>query len=300
MKEVEQLLKDLEVDDGNNLLKTFLETKTVDEIKIGKHVDFFNSTTNKYKSITVMPEYNKKSKTGFLFGIPAPEIIGGILRDAGAKAIAVDMDKRSGGVTVDEFSRFVKEQYRARRMSPSPIAILWADFIIDKIQIAQAACHGAAAITLNPEFSDDLDGLVAYAKELNIEPVILVKSEKEIEIALQTSTRSICIHSVEEKDIIRFREMMPTNDNMQYIARLRPFGEFSTYAEIDSSWTLRDAGLHCVWPSPEAVFAEGLYDVYSSVSAMRAKASRKYLSPRQFMMDRKKEGAQEYLGDILY
>jgi hypothetical protein len=44
----------------------------------------------------------------------------------------------------------------------------------------------------------------------------------------------------------------------------------------------------------------GLSDTYSVVVAMRAKCSRHFVSPRQFMMDRQKEGAQEYLGDILY
>ena len=62
-------------------------------------------------------------------------------------------------------------------------------------------------------------------------------------------------------------------------------------------------------------------DVYRVVFAIRSKAASKFLSPRQFLMDRKKEGAclfsnnsysqsyyfmhifpgaTEYLGDILY
>lgn len=40
--------------------------------------------------------------------------------------------------------------------------------------------------------------------------------------------------------------------------------------------------------------------MYGVIAAMKAKASRFFLSPRQFLMDRKKEGATEYLGDILY
>jgi len=34
--------------------------------------------------------------------------------------------------------------------------------------------------------------------------------------------------------------------------------------------------------------------------AMKSKASKDFISPRQFLMDRKKEGATEYLGDILF
>jgi len=95
------------------------------------------------------------------------------------------------------------------------------------------------------------------------------------------------------------------------------------YAEIDTTWILRDNKFNFVWPSPEAVFTSGMSDIYGVVFAMRSKASSKFLSPRQFLMDRKKEGryifvfklllililthlfisilgATEYLGDILY
>ena len=84
------------------------------------------------------------------------------------------------------------------------------------------------------------------------------------------------------------------------MARLRPSSEFSLYAEIDSSWTLRDNGFSVVWPSPLSVYHNGFLDLYAILQAMKAKASVNYLSPRQFMMERKKEGATEYLGDILY
>jgi hypothetical protein len=55
-----------------------------------------------------------------------------------------------------------------------------------------------------------------------------------------------------------------------------------------------------VWPSPDAIYATGISDIYPTVLAMRAKTGRKFMSPRQFLMDRKKEGAEEFLGDILY
>jgi hypothetical protein len=62
------------------------------------------------------------------------------------------------------------------------------------------------------------------------------------------------------------------------------------YAEIDTTWILRDNKFNFVWPSPEAVFTSGMSDIYGVVFAMRSKASSKFLSPRQFLMDRKKEG----------
>ena len=110
----------------------------------------------------------------------------------------------------------------------------------------------------------------------------------------------MCIHSLEEEDLTRVRGLLPSSSEYLYGARLRPEADFSLYAEIDTTWVLRDSDFNFVWPSPEAVYATGMGDIYSSILAMRSKASRLFLSPRQFLMDRKKEGAQEYLGDILY
>ena len=84
------------------------------------------------------------------------------------------------------------------------------------------------------------------------------------------------------------------------MAKLRPEEDFPIYQEIDLAWTLRDSGFTAIWPSPEAIYGTGMLDIYPNVMAMRAKASREFLSPRQFLLDRKKEGATEYLGDILY
>ena len=61
-----------------------------------------------------------------------------------------------------------------------------------------------------------------------------------------------------------------------------------------------DNGFQVVWPSPDSIYATGFLDLYAILQAMKAKASAKFLSPRQFMMERKKEGAKEWLGDILY
>ena len=77
-------------------------------------------------------------------------------------------------------------------------------------------------------------------------------------------------------------------------------GDFSTFAEIDTAWLLRDNQYNFLWPSTEAVFSNNINDIYTTLLAMRAKASRTFYSPRQYFMERNKEGSKEYLGDILY
>jgi hypothetical protein len=118
--------------------------------------------------------------------------------------------------------------------------------------------------------------------------------------AIAAGARCMCLHSLEETELKDIRSQLPSSAGYLYGARLRPEADFSLYAEIDTTWVLRDHDFNFVWPSPEAVYATGMGDIYSSILAMRSKASRIFLSPRQFLMDRKKEGAQEYLGDILY
>ena len=65
--------------------------------------------TSSLGRLSILVEYNKKSETGFIMGLPAPEILGGVLSDAHAKAIVASMDNRSGGVSVNEFVRLVTE-----------------------------------------------------------------------------------------------------------------------------------------------------------------------------------------------
>ena len=299
-KEIEILKKEVAESNGDHFITKFLANNTQRPFGVGKPIDFFNATSWSFNTITVIPEFNRKSKTGFIVGMPPPVILGGILRDAGAKAIVVSTDKRSGGSTILDVEQFAREQTNARIFSPGPIPIVLNDFIVDNIQIEQAAAVGAAAVTLTPELTDNLDEQIAHCKKLNIEPIVMVKTLEEGKLAVELGSRVICLHQLEEEELIELRQQLPTKPGLIYGAKLRSSSEFSTYSEIDTSWVLRDSQFSFVWPTPESVFGNGFQDIYSVCLAMRSKAARLFLSPRQFLMDRKKEGAQEYLGDILY
>jgi len=201
---------------------------------------------------------------------------------------------------VEEFERFVRDQNRSKKLLPGPIPIVWSDHVVDKIQIAYAGALGASAITLNQDLTDDLPSMIDYAYKCDVEPIVMVKSLDEANFAISHGAKALCLHSLEEEELISIRKQLPSDKDIVYIAKLRPESEFSSYFEIDLSWTLRDSGFNVIWPSPEAVYATGFIDMYSVILAIKAKASRQFLSPRQFMMERKKEGATEYLGDILY
>ena len=176
------------------------------------------------------------------------------------------------------------------------------DNVVDNLQIAQAASMGVGAITLNSDLvnPDELTAQIAYCKELSVEPIVMVKTEEHAKFALEKGSRVICMHNLDEKEMVELRKKLPSDQDIVYIGRLRPASQFSIYAEIDQSWVLRDNGFQVVWPSPDSIYSTGFLDLYAILQAMKSKASAQFLSPRQFMMERKKEGAKEYLGDILY
>jgi indole-3-glycerol phosphate synthase len=268
---------------------------------VSNPVPFTKSILNRYNTVSVMAEHNKKARTGFILGLPPPEIMGGLLRDAGAKAIIVSLDKRFGGSTTEEFYRLCKEQNQARLFTPGPIPIVWNDYLVDDIQIVYAAALGAAAVTLDLEvLADDLQQKVETCKKYKLEPIALIKSLEEGNAAIAAGVKVLCLRNMNAQGFLDLRSQLPNSTDLVYIARLRAEVDFSIYTEIDIAWLLRDYGFHCVWPSPEALYATTVSDIYANVMALKAKASREFLSPRQFLMDRNKEGAKEFLGNIYF
>lgn len=303
-KALDEVRKEIEKQGEDHIITKFVKRRERPD-GIIPHPNFYNGIKNKFNTLSILVEYNKKAKTGFIIGMPPPEIMGGVIRDAGARAVVVAMDSRLGGVTPDLFLRFAKEQARARIQIPGPISLVWSDLVVDKLQVEYAAALGAAAITLYPEFVENLKDFVDTANQLDVEPIVMIKNVADGIAAVAAGARILCLHSLGESELVSIKKQLAAKlesdrPDILYVARFRPEGEYSSYYEIDLAWVLRDEGFHAVWPSPEAVFTTGMTDAYNVVSALRAKASRQFLSPRQYMMDRKKEGATEYLGDILY
>lgn len=316
MKEINKIQTALDDNDNTDptimRLKEYIKTKELSTYIGSKHEDFYTSVVDRYDTLNVIPNYEKKTKTGFILGIPNPDIMSGVLRDAGSRSIVVSMDPRAGGVDSEEFARFTREQQRAGTFIPGPIPVVWHDFIVHPLQITLAASCGAAAITLSPELLENdgsnLKEQIELCKSLNVEPAIFVKSESDVQLALNAGARVVILNNVEIKEALHIKKAFNPErvvrdslyNDIVWGARLRPVGEFSNVEEIDMAWELRDNGFHFVWPSMEALYAMGMEDVYSTIMAMKSKASKEFISPRQFLMDRKKEGAKEYLGDILF
>ena len=84
MKEVAALQANMTAAGESHPINQFLNDGTR-PFGVGKPVDFFNSTASRFQSISVLPEFSKKAKTGFVLDLPPPEILGGVLRDAGSR-----------------------------------------------------------------------------------------------------------------------------------------------------------------------------------------------------------------------
>ena len=261
-----QLVKD-EIFDGGQEHPVNVFLKTGDRgAQIKNPINFFNHTNViSTGCLSVLSEYNKKTETGFITGMPPPEIMGGVLRDAGSRAIIISMDKRSGGSSCEDFKRFAIEQSRAKMYMPSPLPLVWHDFVVDAVQISQAASLGASAITLYPDFTDstistdstegekrerggggggnDLESLVRHAKSLDVEPIGMADSVYNAKIALDAGIRCVCLYLMSEKELVEAREELPDTTScgqpIMYSGRLRPETDYSSYAEIDSAWVLR-------------------------------------------------------------
>ena len=299
-KEAQQLLKEIEDAKGDHYISKFINNREFPPAHGKAPVKFHEYTFTKKGTLKIFAEYNMKAKTGFILGLPPPEVIGDTFRDT-VQAVILSMDKRNGGCTSKEFSRFTIEQFRARKNLPGPVPIVWNDYIVDEIQIAQAAALGGAAVVLTPEMTENLSSLINSCTKYDMGSIVMAKDLNEVNIAIDAGAKSICLYNMDDNQLAETRKLIPVkNDEIQIGAKLRAEGDFSTFAEVDLAWTLRDLGYNFIWPSTEAVFANNINDVYTCLIAMRAKASREFYSPRQYFMERQKEGSQEYLGDILY
>lgn len=84
MKEVEKLREAVNKEGSSHYINKFLQTKQFVDL-YGGPIPFVENVLNRYTSVTIMPEYSKKVKTGFILGLPEPEIMGVMFRDAGAR-----------------------------------------------------------------------------------------------------------------------------------------------------------------------------------------------------------------------
>ena len=110
---------------------------------------FYNAINQPKGCTTVIAEIKRKSPSkGHIGYIPNPGLLSRAYYQGGATAISVLTDKEGFGCNIDDLKQVVEEQESYQGSHPGPCPVLRKDFIIDLVQIAEAAVCGASAILL--------------------------------------------------------------------------------------------------------------------------------------------------------
>mmetsp|Transcript_40772 Transcript_40772/g.62708 ORF Transcript_40772/g.62708 Transcript_40772/m.62708 type:complete len:351 (-) Transcript_40772:3275-4327(-) len=293
-----------EVMEKYNIIREALQRDEFDFDNRGELPPLQERLTRRKGTITVIPEYKRKSSdSGYIQGILEPEILSGEFREFGAHAVAVMCDERMGGCTYDDLKAIVEDQRRAKVEVPGPLHVINNDVIIDELQIARTAAYGANAVVVNLALNgvEGTTKLLKAAHALSLETVVAISSKDEAQQAIDVGARIISVVNVEgaaaKKEVITGLQI-PEGEVVTTIANILHRLD-KGLAEVEEAWECRDIGFNCAWVS------DALYKAGNSVNehpgaiikSMSAKSSVRWASP--VARGGRGEGAREYLGDIL-
>jgi indole-3-glycerol phosphate synthase len=172
MKEVSELLRSIEEGRGAHFVTRYMSSGHFMD-GLGRPVsNMYDCLYSRPGTHKVLAEYNTKAKTGFVMGIPPPEVLGGLFREC-AQAVVVSTDRRSGGASEDEFIRFARDSHRFRKSTPGPVPLILHDYIIDAVQVQRAAALGAAGVAVSAEITGkDMTRVIAEAHRLGEKTIV--------------------------------------------------------------------------------------------------------------------------------
>ncbi|KGO35186.1 MAG: indole-3-glycerol phosphate synthase TrpC [Desulfoprunum sp.] len=172
----------------------------------------FRKALVEYPGVSIIAEVKKASPSkGVICEDFDPVRIAGNYQKSGAQAISVLTD-----------SRFFQGSllYLMQVREAVSLPVLRKDFIIDELQIREAAMHGADAILLIVAILApyQLREYQVCAGELGMDVLVEVHDEREVEMALAADSRLIGINNRNLKDFsvdinttFRLKKMIPTD-----------------------------------------------------------------------------------------
>ncbi|EME29173.1 Indole-3-glycerol phosphate synthase [Galdieria sulphuraria] len=304
--EVEQLKEKLANESSDNPITSRLAMEGSFEPK-----DTFYCALKKPNfTLSVIAEIKRKSPSkGHIGSIRDPAGLSRIYKEGGASAISVLTDLEGFGGTLDDLRKVYKAQQQYRETYPGPAPILRKDFIIDKVQIAEAAEAGASAILLIVSaLGKRTKELLQATYALGLEALVEVHNEDEVDIALQSGAKIIGINNRNLKNFevslehaIKLRQLLPPE-----IVSVAESG----ISDPAVAWLLRDEGFNAILVGEALVTAAerseavGTYyqkpvnQAYGLIRAFLSKSSRKYANSATAALWGQGEGAKEFLGSI--
>lgn len=259
-------------------------------------------------TMTVVAEVKRRSPSkGLIADINDVAALGRTYYEGGAGAISVLTDRDGFGGSLDDLEKVVAGQSKYRGEYPGPCPVLRKDFIIDEVQIAEAAASGAAAVlvimaAVGRERAGELQE-AAWAMGLDV--LVEVHDEDEVADAIAIGATVI---GVNNRDLRTFEVDIGTS---LALADKIPDGVIkiaeSGIEETTDAWKLRDAGFSAVLVGESLVkaymgsatdstaYAVGFNQAKGLIAAFKAKGSVKYGPTSTAAFWGKGEGAKEVL-----
>lgn len=142
-------------------------------------------------SLSVIAEIKRKSPSkGEIAIIPDPIYLAERYILGGSRALSILTDKKFFGGSIEDLVQV------AETIGDRLIPILRKDFIIDKIQIAEAAIAGASAVLcIIAVLGQKTKTLLEFARSINIDVLVEIHDQNELEIALECGAEIIGINN---------------------------------------------------------------------------------------------------------
>ncbi|GAB0489142.1 hypothetical protein MMPV_000358 [Pyropia vietnamensis] len=272
---------------------------------------FVNALRKPPGCLSVIGEIKRRSPSkGLISDIKDPALLSRHYNEAGAAAISVLTDGPGFGGSMADLEAVVKEQARKKGQYPGPSVVLRKEFIIDPVQIAEAAVSGAHAVLLIvAALGEARTGeLLAETHRLGLDAIVEVHDDAELAAAVAVGAEII---GVNNRDLRTFEVSLETAE------RLRagiPEGVIavaeSGIEECLDAWRLRDMGYSAILVGEALVkaadnsksdghsYSSGYNNAKGLIKAFLAKGSVKYGPSTTAAFYGKGEGAKESLGEM--
>lgn len=259
-------------------------------------------------TMTVIAEIKRRSPSkGQIANIKDAPALSRTYYEGGAGAISVLTDEEGFGGSMQDLEDVVATQNKFKGEYPGPCPVLRKDFIIDEVQIAEAAAAGASAVLLiMAALGKERAGVLLEATHsAGLDALVEVHNETELADALEIGSKVI---GVNNRDLRTFNVDLDTSIGM---AEKFPDGIIkvaeSGIEKTTDAWKLRDAGYSAVLVGEALVKAYegsvadstsynvGFNQAKGLIKAFKAKGSVKYGPTSTASFWGKGEGAKETL-----
>jgi len=280
-----------EADPNNPVLKRLAILDTVQAASQKKPYRVMEALKKPKGTLTLVAEYRRKMKSGFIKEMLEPVFLSRVFRMAGAKVAAVYTDPNIGGCTLQDLKEIVEEQASSKGEYPGPLPVVAHDLIVSEFQLAEIAEAGASGCTISLSLNgkERTKELSEAASKLGLEVIVQVNNEEEIKEAVEMGAEMIGIKALTER-LVELYSHIPA-----FLDRYSDEG----LAEVEDAWNLRTLGYSTVWVGD--VIYKGGMDLHEGtkalIKALIAKSSVTW--GRAKGKSGKGEGAKEYLGTIL-